>query len=227
MRSAFPQAAVDCKSVLSDLSPGQLLHLCLNRPSEEAWMEFTRRCHPVIAGNAARIAAQYGCNTSTVVEDIVQDVYVKLCDENCRILRGFRDLREDGLYAYLKVVSANVARDRCQSMTAVKRGSGKVVSLSTENESVPINDAFASRLEHNSLLQRVEAALAHCAAKETATRDQSIFWLFYRQEFTAREIAAIPAFALTAKGVESLLRRLVHCVRSEMARTAGVTVAGG
>jgi RNA polymerase sigma-70 factor, ECF subfamily len=213
--------------VLTDLSAGELLRLCLNRPSEEAWMEFTSRCHPVIAGNVARIAAQYGCNTAAVVEDIIQDVYVKLCDGNCRILRGFRDVREDGLYAFLKVVSANVARDRCQSMTALKRGAGKVVSLSTENHSVPVNDAFASRLEHNALLQRVEAALAHCAAKETATRDQSIFWLFYRQEFTAREIAAIPAFALTAKGVESLLRRLVHCVRSEMVRPASAAGAGG
>ncbi len=213
--------------MLTDLSSGELLRFCLDRPSEEAWTEFMRRYHPVIAGNVARIAAQYGCNTGAVMEDIIQDVYVKLCDGNCRILRGFRDLREDGLYAFLKVVSSNMARDRCHAMTAVKRGAGKVVSLSAENNSMPVNDAFASRLEHNALLQRVEAALAHCAAKETATRDQSIFWLFYRQEFTAREIAAIPAFALTAKGVESLLRRLVHCVRSEMARTAGATGAGG
>ena len=54
-------------------------------------MEFIRRFHPVIAGSAARVAAQYGCYTSTTVEDIVQDVYVKLCDRDWRILREFRD----------------------------------------------------------------------------------------------------------------------------------------
>ena len=116
--------------MLTELSSSSLLELCLSGNSEDASVEFMRRYRPVIVGNVGRIAGQYGMNNAAVIEDIVQDMYVKLCDGNCRILREFRDDSQDGLYAFLKVVSANVARDRCQAMGALKRGGGKVVSLS-------------------------------------------------------------------------------------------------
>ena len=149
----------------------------------------------------------------------MQDMYVKLCDGNCRILREFRDDSQDGLYAFLKVVSANVARDRCQAMGALKRGGGKVVSLS-EKDSIPDEDEFSNRLEQQLFMEKVDAALARCTSGSSTGRDKTIFWLFYRQQFTAKEIAGIPAVELTAKGVESALLRLVRCIRSTLARRA-------
>jgi len=203
--------------VLSELSSNELLRFCLNRRREDAWIEFMRRYQPVIAASVARIARQYGVVTRAAVEDIIQEVFVRLCDHNCKVLREFRDEREDGLYAFLKVVSANVARDRCQATAALKRGGGKVITLSAEAGSVPEAGKCEDRLELRLLMDAIEGALARAPGGASAARDRSVFWLHYRQGFTAREIAAISAFQLTAKGVESLLLRLVRHVRAELA----------
>jgi len=47
-------------------------------------------------------------------------------------------------------------------------------------------------------------------------RDRALFWLYYRQGLTAGEIAALPSAGLTAKGVESALRRVTGWLRGEI-----------
>jgi DNA-directed RNA polymerase specialized sigma24 family protein len=47
-------------------------------------------------------------------------------------------------------------------------------------------------------------------------RDRSLFWLYYLQGLTAEEIARQPSAGLTAKGVESALRRVTTWLRAEI-----------
>jgi RNA polymerase sigma-70 factor (ECF subfamily) len=47
-------------------------------------------------------------------------------------------------------------------------------------------------------------------------RDRVMFWLYYRQGYTAEEIARLPAIGLTAKGVESALRRVTVWLRAQV-----------
>jgi RNA polymerase sigma-70 factor (ECF subfamily) len=56
------------------------------------------------------------------------------------------------------------------------------------------------------------------APKVVAERDRALFWLYYRQGFTAEEIAGMTAIGLTAKGVESALRRVTIWLRGEIKR---------
>jgi RNA polymerase sigma-70 factor (ECF subfamily) len=49
-------------------------------------------------------------------------------------------------------------------------------------------------------------------------RDRALFWLYYRQGYTAEEIARLPSAGLTAKGVESALRRVTVWLRGEVER---------
>jgi DNA-directed RNA polymerase specialized sigma24 family protein len=49
-------------------------------------------------------------------------------------------------------------------------------------------------------------------------RDRALFWLYYLQGFTAEEIARLPVAGLTAKGVESALRRVTRWLREEIER---------
>ena len=51
------------------------------------------------------------------------------------------------------------------------------------------------------LLDRVDACLRDLAPSETRDRDRKIFWLYYRQGMTAKEIAGLPQIGLTLKGV--------------------------
>lgn len=47
-------------------------------------------------------------------------------------------------------------------------------------------------------------------------RDRAVFWFYYRQGLTAEEIAALPTIGLSAKGVESALRRITTWLRKEL-----------
>jgi DNA-directed RNA polymerase specialized sigma24 family protein len=49
-------------------------------------------------------------------------------------------------------------------------------------------------------------------------RDRALFWLYYLQGLTAEEIARLPVVGLTAKGVESVLRRVTRWLREEIER---------
>jgi DNA-directed RNA polymerase specialized sigma24 family protein len=49
-------------------------------------------------------------------------------------------------------------------------------------------------------------------------RDRALFWLYYRQGLTAEEIARLSGAGLTAKGVESALRRVAKWLRGEVER---------
>ena len=67
------------------------------------------------------------------------------------------------------------------------------------------------------LFDRIDNLLANACPPESLTRDRTAFWLYYRQGFTAKEIAGMPAMNLTVKGVESLLFRLTAVLRARLA----------
>ncbi len=65
------------------------------------------------------------------------------------------------------------------------------------------------------LLSQMDEKL-RSAPEVIGERDRALFWLYYRQGFTAEEIAGLSATGLTPKGVESALRRVATWLRGEM-----------
>jgi RNA polymerase sigma-70 factor (ECF subfamily) len=61
------------------------------------------------------------------------------------------------------------------------------------------------------MLEQIDCRLSATESK----RDRTIFWLYYRQGFSAREIAELPGLGLTQKGVESCIHRLTNMLRAE------------
>ena len=47
-------------------------------------------------------------------------------------------------------------------------------------------------------------------------RDRMIFWLYFRQGMSTKEIASLPTVGLGAKGVGSVIERLKHCIRERI-----------
>jgi DNA-binding transcriptional regulator LsrR (DeoR family) len=43
-----------------------------------------------------------------------------------------------------------------------------------------------------------------------------IFWLYFRQGMSTKEIASIPTIGLSTKGVGSVIERLKHCIREQI-----------
>src|SRR4051812_2099089 len=97
--------------IYSSLSCDELVRACAESGDAEAWQEFVCRFERLIGIVVWRVARRHGENSGTVVEDLVQETYAKICDDDCRLLRGFKPHHQDAFFGMLKVTAANVARD--------------------------------------------------------------------------------------------------------------------
>lgn len=196
----------------------ELARACAHSADAAEWEEFLRRCAPVATQVAARVTRMWrGTATPSLVDDIVQEVFLKLCEQERRILRQFSPRGEDSFLALLRVVSASVANDFFRRQHSEKRG-GKVVTVLLED--VPATPEApregSAGMEREVLFSEFDQMLSS-APGATARRDRNLFWLYYLQGLTADEIASLPQFGLSAKGVESALRRITTWLRKRMA----------
>jgi RNA polymerase sigma-70 factor (ECF subfamily) len=163
-------------------SVNDLAKACSHSADAAEWEEFVRRCVPLASLVAVRVSRLWlNAPSPATVDDIVQEVFLKLCEQERRILKDFEPRGDDSFLGLLRLVSASVANDYFRRIYSAKRG-GKVVIT-------PLADGDTQ---------------------------WSFFWLYYRQGFTAEEIAGMSAAGLTAKGVESALRRVTLWLRGEV-----------
>ena len=195
----------------------RLLEACLAEPaaSPARWESFVARIHGLIAGTVVRTLRQSMASAAPeLVDDLVQDTYVKLCAHNLAALRRFRGGRPEALVAYLRIVACSVTRDHLRAAIAEKRGSGRVDALD-ESLAAHVADRRPDPAspDRRILFNQIDRWLASDARTGANRRDRWIFWLYYRYGLTARAIAEIPAVGLSAKGVESTIFRLTRAVR--------------
>jgi RNA polymerase sigma-70 factor (ECF subfamily) len=197
----------------------ELARACAQSSDTGEWAEFLSQCAPVAALVAARVTRMWqgGSAASSVVDDIVQEVFLKLCEQDRRILREFRPRGEDSFLALLRVISASVANDYFRRQYSEKRG-GKVITMVLDEEPmtvVPLSWNKSTDVQRAVLFAELDHKL-RAAPGSTAARDRIIFWLYHLQGLTADEIAALPGSELSPKGVESALRRITLWLRKEL-----------
>lgn len=201
-------------------SVNELAKACAHSADAAEWQEFVSRCMPLASLVALRVSRMWVGDPSPVtVDDIVQEVFLKLCEQERRILRDFEPRGEDSFFGLLRIVTGSVANDYFRRFYSVKRG-GKVVTmpLLEDEGQVPLDSGRpATRIQQAALLEQLDQKL-RAAPDVISERDRVIFWLYYRQGYTADEIARLPATALTAKGVESALRRVTLWLREQAGR---------
>jgi RNA polymerase sigma-70 factor (ECF subfamily) len=199
------------------LSTEELVIACTESGNDKAWEEFVRRFRKLISSVVWRVARRYGEASSTVVDDLIQETYLKICADNCRLLRDFQPQHPDAFFGMIGVTAANVAHDYCRAKRSDKRGAGITECELSEVEAFVPDSHWSGpvHIERNILMREIDGVLSSLSSP-SATRDREIFWLRYRQGFTTKAIAAIPSFKLTTKGVESILHRLTCLVRERL-----------
>jgi len=192
----------------SSLSCDELVRACAEG-NAEAWREFVRRFTSVISAAIWRVGRRCGEKDSTIIPELVQETYLKLWKDNCRLLRKFRSYHENALYGWLSVVASRVALDHYRKP--------RPPVDPDPPEPLPDPHPDSDRLEFRRLCEQVDAILrAHCSA-----RDREIFWLYYGEMgLTAAEIAKIKRFDLDESGVESVLTRLKRLLRGKLGEAA-------
>jgi RNA polymerase sigma factor (sigma-70 family) len=209
---------------------------CTNAGDVAAWEEFVRRFHRLIATVVLRIARQWSDASPQLVDDLVQETYLKLCENNFQLLRTFQSRHDEAIFGYIKVISSNLVHDHFKSVRSQKRG-GAVESASPDSiESVPEKSSTrtsAESAEQNIFISEVDACLRAMDSLDHPGRDRRIFWLYYRVGLAASAIAALPTIGLSTKGVESTLLRLTRQVRDRLtakslpARTSSTNAVKG
>jgi len=210
---------------VSSIAANKLARLCAYSTLAPEWEQFVRLVTPVVGLTARRISVVWGDPSKTTLSEIVQEVFLKLCEDDRRILREFEDRGNDSFLKLLRMITVSVATDYFRRTRAEKRG-GINGALPLESSLIEedLSDGNSTRaVEWPTLMAQLDGLLRLYPGSVSA-RDRYLFWLYYRHGLTAEAISRIPAIGLGAKGVESALLRLTRLLREIIAN--GKPVAG-
>jgi RNA polymerase sigma-70 factor (ECF subfamily) len=197
------------------LTDEELVRLLLATRDEdlraELWVEFWHRFQPVIARTVRRRIARY---TRWVdhgwVDDLVQDTFLKICKDDYKALRKFEFRQQNSLHSFLKVMAAHVADDDIRKRMSDKEGGGQPHDNIDDLLQPPSDRSSAVHSMLNNLrMNEIENCLQQRKGEPNFVRDHKVFWLYFRDGFTANEISELPDIGFkSVKGVESALLRL-------------------
>lgn len=189
-----------------------LLHICLETGDEQQWSQFVRVSKPVIAKAVIKTVQRHaGRVFRPLVDDLVQDTYLKLCANDCRALREFRSRHDHAVYGFLRVVTVSVVEDYFRASFSQKRGAGSGhISLDLLNTIESRNSNVRAQVERQLVLHNIRCLLTDRPNAPNCRRDCTIFWLYYRYGLSSKEIAKIALIDMTVKGVESTIFRLTQ-----------------
>lgn len=202
----------------SSATAQELIRACAELNDSAAWEELVSRFHRPISLSIIRTAYLWDQVSAHMVDDLVQETYLKLCADRCRLLHAFSEEHPEAIDGYIKTMATNVARDHFKARYSQKRGAGKDHESLSDVDPSARTDSLGSAeiLERQVLLKQIDHCLANCASGPDQERDRMIFWLYYQQGMSAKAIAALPCVGLTSKGVESAILRLTRLVREQI-----------
>ena len=202
------------------LSVQELLRLCLESDDQAAWREFVRRVQQttarVIRKTLIRVRP-WKLPTAQEIDDLVQETFLKLFANNARALREFDCRHDNALFGFVKVVASNVAHDHVRKLMSNKDGAGRDPEDLERAQHVAAS-GFGSpkNAERDIRMAEIQRCLERLDSDPNYARDCAIFWLYFRQGYTAKEISELPGIGLSVKGVESVLLRLIRAIREKM-----------
>jgi len=201
------------------MSAEELIRACAEGNDGAAWEEFVSRFQKPISLSIKRTACQWGKDPAQFVDDLLQETYLKLCQDKCRLLLEFaRQHSDEAVLGYIKTIAINVAHDHFKSLHSQKRGAGETDQLHEDFDPAAQSSNFGGpeAMDREVFLKEVHEQLQNCAAGSNQERDCLIFWFYYLQGMSAKAIAALATIKLTAKGVEAVIFRLTRCVREHL-----------
>jgi RNA polymerase sigma-70 factor, ECF subfamily len=202
----------------SVMATEQLLRACAELRDAKAWEEFVARFRRPIALSVLRVAYTRDRNAKQVIDDLVQETYLKLCGDGCHRLLDFAVQHPQAIHGYICTVAVNVARDHFKARHSQKRGEKETdqLTIDIEQPSGRGTVTHETATERRIQILEIERCVDICATGPDRERDRLIFRLHYQQGFSARAIATVPSIGLTAKGVEAVIFRLTRLVRERL-----------
>jgi RNA polymerase sigma-70 factor, ECF subfamily len=203
------------RSILKNLAVPQLLDLLDGRDAEIAREELVCRFDSLIRATVIKTLRRYSGTNGDLLEEMVQETYVRIFQDGCRRLRDCRGPDAGSMFGLVKAIAFSTVIDRFRNLNAERRG-GAVVEISLSDHEGGVIVEGVRSTDHDLLLRQIEDCLKEVVPHETLVRDRQIFLLYYRQGFSARDISLIPAISLTVKGVESVILRITRDLKQHL-----------
>ena len=198
------------------MSVEQLVGECANNADPDAWLEFIARFQRLIAGTVIKACREWSQCSPEIVEDLIQEIYLKLCNDNCALLIQFEPSHPNAFVGFLQKVAANVVYDHFRKLHAIKRDIDNTVELNEAVNQLQPGSGHLSPADLAIFLNEVDDLLRSRGDGPTEEKERNIFWLYFRVGLTAKEIAGIPAMELGVEGVESVIHRLKTFIRKSL-----------
>lgn len=202
----------------SSMSLRDVVCLCAGPCDDEAWEEFLSRVGKPIRLIIMRTASLWGEHSRSLIEDLTQTTYLKLWERGRLLLNEFAIERPEAIIGYLKRTAANTTHDYFKHSHSQLSGGDKPHVSTSDIDPEAGEEIHGSQesISWHVLLNEIDEHLTRCLTGPDQERDRTIFWLYFRQGMTAKEIASLPAIGLGAKGVGSVIERLKHSIRDQI-----------
>ena len=202
----------------SSLSLKDVVCLCAGPGGDEAWEEFVSRVGRPISLTIMRTASLWGEPSRSLVEDLIQVTYLKLWEGGCRLLRDFAIQHPEAILGYLKKTAANATHDYFKHGRSQSSGGDNPHISTSDVDPEAGNEVHGSqeKIAFGVFLNEIDEHLKRVLTGPDQERDRMIFWLYFRQGMSTKEIASLPTIGLGVKGVGSVIERLKHGVREKI-----------
>jgi DNA-directed RNA polymerase specialized sigma24 family protein len=193
----------------------QLVESCLEG-IEDAWAELLRRFHRLILGVLAKTIRPWFQPIPTLLEDLRQDVLLKICTNDFRALRELEWRHEGALRGLLQVTASSVAQDYVRKSLAQSRDMRREEQLDEVVHDAPDAKDPAAAVQSRVLLEQLARCLGERIRGEAnRTRDIAMFLLYYSHQVTAPDLARI--YQMGVRKVENTVARIgriatKHCL---------------
>jgi RNA polymerase sigma-70 factor (ECF subfamily) len=91
-----------------------------------------------------------------------------------------------------------------------------VSTIDVDPEAGPEAHGSSEDIAQKIFLMEIDENLKRCLTGPDQERDRMIFWLYFRQGMSTREIASLPGIGLGTKGVGSVIERMKSAVRQQI-----------
>jgi RNA polymerase sigma-70 factor (ECF subfamily) len=155
------------------------------------------------------------------VEDLTQAIYLKLWQGGRTLLREFAVERPEAVLGYLKRIAANSTHDYFRQRHSQSSGGENwhVSTIDIDPEAGHGAHGGEENLALGIFLREIDEHLTRSLTGPDQERDRMIFWLYFRQGMSTREIASLPGIGLGTKGVGSVIERLKRAIRERILET--------
>lgn len=219
---------------IKKLNNNELIKLCARESwNRNAWLEFYSRFDERIWLVVYRNYKTLGLHKrdsqfQMTVEDLVQEVYARLTDNNCKALKEFKGASENSIYAYLAVIARNVVKNYFISINAQKRSLHEkslddVLTITEDGQKIFVKDVIKSPYSDVEdefavviLKEDIDDILDKILKNKDKDRNKLIFKLYFYEGFSVEEIASQFNFGLSSKRISNLTSDLKKKLRQKL-----------